>query len=284
MQPCLWTAYFAELSPTEVLRHIADLGWPSVELSTEHIDVLGSSEDMEAAAAQFRQVAAEVGIDVPQVHLHIQANVASLDEEQRQADIDTVKRQLDFCQLTGIGVGVIHPGGADAPRNTEAQRRTNQLRVAGFRELCDYAGVRDVRLAVENMNDRIGVGAGTRRRFGAELGELVDLVQAVGSPVLGFCLDTSHANVQGHDLPALIREMGDLLIALHISDNDGTGDLHWVPLRGEIDWPPVVQALRDINFSGPFNLEIPGERRCPPQFWDARARYALEVTEILLNT
>ncbi len=274
---------FVELSWQEALKRIADLGWPSVELSFEHIRVLCEEPDIEDTAARFQTVAAEVGIAVPQVHLHLLANVASRDEEQRRADIKVVKRQLDFCELTGIGVGVIHPGGWDVPRNSDAWHRVNSLRVEAFRELCEYAAERNVRLAVENMHDRIGVGAGLRRNFGAEVWELLDLADAVGSPVMGFCLDTSHANIQGLDLPAAIREMGELLIALHISDNDGTGDLHWVPMRGNIDWPPVVQALRDINFAGPFNLEIPGERGCPPEFWDARVQYALQVVQILLQ-
>ena len=283
MQPSLWTSMFVELSPFEALQHIAALGWPCVELSTEHIGVLGDKPDLEATAGQFRAAAAQAGIAVPQVHLLIGADVASLEEERRRADVATIKRQLDFCELAGIGVGVIHPGGNQVPRLTEMWERTNMVRVAVFRELCDYAGERGVRLAVENMNDRIGVGAGVRRRYGAELWELLDLGEVVDSAALGFCLDTSHANVQGQDLPTLIREMGEFLIALHVSDNDGTGDLHWVPLRGQIDWPPVVQTLRAIGFVGPFNLEIPGERRCPPAFWDARAEYALHVVQVLLK-
>jgi sugar phosphate isomerase/epimerase len=53
-------------------------------------------------------------------------------------------------------------------------------------------------------------------------------------------------------------------------------------MQGQIDWSPIVAALREIDVPGEFNLEIPGVRQCPPELRDAQARYALEVTERLL--
>ncbi len=282
MQPSLWTTMFVELDACQAVGHIAEIGWPSAELSDEHLIALCDCPDLEASAGQFREAAAEAKLTVAQTHLFLQANVANPDEEKRRADITTIKRQIEFCQLAGIGIGVIHPGGLeylewDAWQQAEAPRQES------FRELAAYAEERGVRLAVENMNDSVGIGPGPRRRFGAELWELLDLLASVDSRAMGICLDTSHAHVQGHDQPALIRELGELLIALHISDNDGAADRHWIPLRGSIDWPPIIVALKEINFAGDFNLEIPGARQGPTQILDARARYALEVAEMLLQ-
>ncbi|MBN2552486.1 MAG: sugar phosphate isomerase/epimerase, partial [Spirochaetales bacterium] len=46
----------------------------------------------------------------------------------------------------------------------------------------------------------------------------------------------------------------------HISDNHGIKDDHAVPGRGNIDWPPVASILKQIDFDGPFVLEL----RTPP--------------------
>ena len=282
MRPSLWTALFVELDACEVVGHIAEIGWPSAELSDEHLIALCDCPDLEESAGAFRAAAAEASLTVAQAHLLLIANVANPDEQKCRADVATLKRQIEFCQLAEIGVGVIHPGGIEClDRNTWEQVKAR--RTESFLELSDYAGERGVRMAVENMNDRVGAGLGARRRFGAELWELLELLEAVDSPVMGICLDTSHAHVQGQDQPRLIRELGELLIALHISDNDGTGDRHWIPLRGSIDWPPIIVALKEISFGGDFNLEIPGARRCPLEFLDAQARYALEIAERLLR-
>jgi len=284
MQASLWTSMFMELGPLGAVKHIAELGWRAAELSDEHLTALCEHPDPEEAAGQFREAADQANLFVRQAHLFLQADVVNLDETKRRADLATIKAQLDFCQLVGINVGVIHPGPLEySGRSTSYWRQVNNLRLESFRELADYAGERGVRLALENMTDRPGVGLGPRRHFGAELWELLDLIEAVGSSAMGICLDTSHANVQGYDQPSAIRELGELLIALHISDNDGTWDLHWIPLRGTIDWPPIVTALKEINFGAEFNLEIPGARRCPAEFWDERARHALAVAQILLS-
>jgi len=282
MRPSLWTALFVELEPNEAVRRIGEIGWRSVELSDEHLRMACAGPDIEESAERFRATAEDANVTVAQTHLFLLANVANPDAEQRRADVAAIKRQIEFCRIAGIGVGVIHPGGTEClDHNVGEEVRT--ARIESFRELSDYAGENGVRLAVENMNDRIGVGLGGRRRFGAELDELLGLLEAVDSPVMGICLDTSHAHVQGYDQPLLIRTLGELLIALHVSDNDGAADRHWIPLQGSIDWPPIVAALKEIGFGGDFNLEIPGARRCPPEFLDTQARYALEVAQKLLE-
>lgn len=50
-----------------------------------------------------------------------------------------------------------------------------------------------------------------------------------GAQVLGFCLDTGHANLVGLDMEDFIRTLGTRLKVLHIHDNDGVADLHQIP-------------------------------------------------------
>ena len=55
---------------------------------------------------------------------------------------------------------------------------------------------------------------------------------------LGFCFDTSHANLR-HQFD-LLKDHYDILTALHISDNDGLQDRHWPPFDGIIDYEKLV--------------------------------------------
>jgi hypothetical protein len=106
----------------------------------------------------------------------------------------------------------------------------------------------------------------------------------VGSPALGICLDTGHAILESWDNAEAVRVAGDLLIALHIADNDGSGDQHRTPYSygSQVDWPSVVAALRALGYDGVLNLEIPGERGRPLAVLDAAMRYALDVSRLLL--
>lgn len=87
-----------------------------------------------------------------------------------------------------------------------------------------------------------------------------------------------------------IKECGNRLLATHISDNDGSGDQHYIPFNGNINWKDVISALKDINYKGAFNLEIPGESRIPMkslmaplEIRDAKLKYATEVLKYIMS-
>jgi sugar phosphate isomerase/epimerase len=113
--------------------------------------------------------------------------------------------------------------------------------------------------------------------------EMLDLVAAIDHRAIGITLDTSHANMIGLDLPATIRELGPYLIATHISDNDGSGDQHRTPGSGTIDWPATIRVLREVEYKGLFNLEIPGERHALLPLRAFASKHACQVADWLVT-
>ncbi len=74
-----------------------------------------------------------------------------------------------------------------------------------------------------------------------------------GVKELGFCFDTSHANLK--DQFYLLQKYQHLLTALHLSDNDGTADQHRPPFDGNIDFSQkVTPYLTGSNL--PYTLEL----------------------------
>jgi sugar phosphate isomerase/epimerase len=280
MQPSLWTSMYFEQTPVEALRTMAAQGWTSFELSCEHIGMLGQGGS--TALAEYARGRDELGVVVNQCHCTITVDVASPDPDRRATDIAQVHRDLDICAELGIRNVVIHPGGYGEFATARELQAVDDLRRAAFAELAEHCGRVGVRLALENVAD-YGQGARGHRRFGAIVEELLALIADLGSPDLGICLDTSHANMQGLGQPEAIRTAGERLFALHISDNDGSGDQHRTPGYGTVDWPPLIAALREIGFAADFNLEIPGECHAPPAMVDLRAVYALGVCRYLLS-
>ena len=47
----------------------------------------------------------------------------------------------------------------------------------------------------------------------------------------------------------------DRLAALHIHDNDRHHDNHQIPFSMNIDFIPIVKALKEIDYQGYFTLE-----------------------------
>lgn len=76
----------------------------------------------------------------------------------------------------------------------------------------------------------------------------------IESPNLGLCYDSSHAVLNKEE--SLLEDFGEKLLALHISDNDGKRDRHWLPGNGTIDWNKVVDMFPVKTFQGALTLEV----------------------------
>jgi sugar phosphate isomerase/epimerase len=83
-----------------------------------------------------------------------------------------------------------------------------------------------------------------------------------GVKELGFCFDTSHANLK--DQFYLLQKYNHLLTALHISDNDGSADQHRPPFDGNIDFSKKVTPYLVEN-DLPYTLELIADQKRYPE-------------------
>ena len=44
--------------------------------------------------------------------------------------------------------------------------------------------------------------------------------------------------------------------AVHLHDNDKSGDLHFIPFDGTIDWKKIITELKHCHYHGPITLEL----------------------------
>ena len=82
-------------------------------------------------------------------------------------------------------------------------------------------------------------------------------LDAVNDDFFVACLDIGHAEMKGSktSAPEMIRSLGSRLKALHIHDNELCHDNHAIPFSMNIDFPPIVKALKQIGYKGEFTLE-----------------------------
>lgn len=81
-------------------------------------------------------------------------------------------------------------------------------------------------------------------------------VRTLDHPNFKVCFDTGHCAVFGISAGDAVRMLGkDLMRVLHVHDNDGRRDCHWLPYAGVIDWDDFSDALTEIGFDGSMSLE-----------------------------
>lgn len=77
---------------------------------------------------------------------------------------------------------------------------------------------------------------------------------------MGICIDVGHAHracaKDGIRPEAYLREFRDMIREVHLDDNFGARDLHLPLGQGNVDWPPLIDALRDLREDTAACLEI----------------------------
>jgi sugar phosphate isomerase/epimerase len=83
----------------------------------------------------------------------------------------------------------------------------------------------------------------------AELG--VKLVEMVGSPQCRLHLDVKAMSSEQQPIPEIIRRCASHLVHFHANDANRRG-----PGMGDIDFVPILQALKEIDYHGWISVEV----------------------------
>jgi sugar phosphate isomerase/epimerase len=156
---------------------------------------------------------------------------------------------LEHASALAADAVILHLVGHDEPL-TEARHREGVERAL---ELVTWAVRRaaglGVRLLIENRLPR------GNDRFGSSFADLVPLLP---DERIGFCLDTGHTAVGGHDIERELALIGRRLCSVHANNNDGRSDLHQPPPDGTLDWSAVDASFRRHGYKGQLVLEVAG--------------------------
>jgi sugar phosphate isomerase/epimerase len=217
---------------------------------------IGSSSFLEQTDAReldrLLRMIKSSGLKVNSIHAPFgpDVDISSFNDDIHEKGVASLIEAIELTQLLGARFTVVHAGNGAV--TSDRSKRLD--RAAGvIRELAVIAEESDVILAVENLppgylcND-------------AE--ELLKLVDATRSNVVGVCFDTGHANLST-DFREKAARLLPRTVTIHIHDNDGTADQHKFPGQGSVDW---------FSFAELFHVSCP---RAPmlvesgiPDGWD----------------
>ena len=289
MRPSMWTSYLIEWQPEEMVLEFARHGWHTGELSDEHGHDLLKRGDPARIGAQFRAFAADHGMSFPQGHFYLctkgfrpedqagrqAADIAPPEDAAWEEALAAMRRWVDLFSALGVEAGVLHLGGGRLAQAGWSPERIFERRCESVRRIAEYARGSGVTLCMENL----GAGSGVQ-----SMDDFERLLAAVDHPQVAICLDTGHATISAVDCPDFIRRAGPRLKALHIADNLGRNDDHMLPYgRGVVPWKAVMQALREVGYTGLFNFEVPGENRCPRPVRLAKLDYAQALAAYMID-
>ena len=235
----IWDSPITDEVIAKVAPRVAELGFDFIELPVEEPggwDAARATEVLEGAG-----IGAEVCCVMPPGR-----DLAVHDREVVAATQDYLRHCVDVAD--GVGAGVVAgPMYAAVGRLWligATERAETVARVGeALKPLAEYAGERDVKLAVEPLN-----------RFETSLINTVeqglDLVRAVDDPALGLLLDTFHMNIEE-------KKPGDAARAAagHIAHVHTCGTDRGSPGADSFRWDEFLAGLRDAGYDGPMCIE-----------------------------
>lgn len=211
---------------------------------------------------KFRELCAELEVTTPVASFH--GGLLESQGERRKEAWDLFKKRLDLCALTKIPTIVV---ACDVPPPLSQQVLERVQMSLG--QLATEAGLRGLRVALEFQ-------AGSA--IGNNLQTAIALITDVGSPHLGVCLDAYHYHVG----PSKPEDLGYLTTQnlFHVQVCDiadvarelATDSMRILPGEGEIALAPIIERLKQINYTGCVSLEV-----LNPQLWQVPPRQMGEI-------
>jgi D-psicose/D-tagatose/L-ribulose 3-epimerase len=171
--------------------------------------------------------------------------LVATDASTKQQTQDYLRHVIDVAHTVGataIG-GPAYTSVGRTWRMDAAERRAALAEWAdAIAPVADHAAQAGVRIAVEPLNR---YETSLFNTVAQALEAIADLPDSVG-----VLLDTYHLNIEEADPVAAIRAAGSRVAHVQVCAND-----RGAPGHGHLDWPAILDALRDIGYAGPLCIE-----------------------------
>ena len=257
-------------------KKLREIGFEALDfnsgLVSGHASCRISNEDFLAGVAEEKKLIDEAGLEVYQMHGPWRWPANDATPEDRANRMSVMQTSIKACAMLGCKNWVIHPIMPFGIRDLEIDKgeETWALNIEFFTELAKTAHEYDVKICIENMpmpNFSIATPA-----------DIVRFIKALNDNCFAMCLDVGHVAVYPDlDLVKSVHEIKDVLRAIHVHDNQGKIDQHLSPYFGIVDWAGFGKALRDINFSGAFSLEVEAPKALPDPLFEDMSKLLFNI-------
>jgi L-ribulose-5-phosphate 3-epimerase len=246
----------------QAIELMAELGYRSVAITIDHNCLNPFLPDLPAELGRMRRLLArfemtsvvETGARflLDPRHKH-EPTLVSPSPAARAVRVDFLKRCVDIAkaldsEAVSFWSGIVRDNASD----DEAYQRLAE----GCRDVLDDAEPAGVRLAFEPEPGMLVQSFDDYQR----------LLSLVDGPGFGLTVDIGHVHcLEPLSISHYLSEWRDRLFTIHIEDmHQGVHD-HLRFGEGTIDFPPVLETLRTIQYAGSINVELSRHSHMAPE-------------------
>lgn len=250
----------------DAIEILAEIGYRSVAITLDRESLQPEAHDY---LARIRHALQQTGMSslvetggrylLDRNHKH-EPTLMAAEERERRKRIEFYQRSIDIAAELGAPIVSLWSGilRDDVSESIALSRLANALS-----DVSNYAAQRNIVIGFE---PEPGMFIDTMAKFD-------QLKQLVEAPNLRLTLDVGHLHCQGETpIENYVRKYAEQIVNVHIEDMRRGVHEHLPFGEGEIDFTPVMQTFREINYQGGMHVELSRHSHDGP----AMARKAFE--------
>ena len=217
-------------------------------VDTNHEIFSLSESELEKCLKKESVLYKNAGIIISQTHGPWRYPPQDATKEDRDERFEKMSKAIRATAYLGCENTVIHPL-MPFGSHSDAEPQTQwDINLEFMSRLAEVGAQYGVTVCFENMP--------FRELPLSPVSEILKMVKQIGSEHFKVCLDTGHCAAIGESPADAVRLLGkEYLRVMHVHDNNGIKDYHWLPGTGVIDWDDFSAALAEIGFDGTLSLE-----------------------------
>ena len=243
----------AHHAPLAAIELLAGIGYRSIAITLDHGTLNPFSDRLDNQIEQMQSALAEHGMRsvvetgarfLLDPRIKHEPTFMTADANGRAARVEFLCRAVDIAKRLGSDCVSFWSGILRDDTNEEKawQRLTGSLQ-----QVIDYAAEQGVMLGFE---PEPGMFIDTMQRY-------EQLLQRLDSPHFKLTLDIGHLHCQGEvPIADFIHRWTERIVNVHIEDMRSGVHEHIMFGEGEIDFPPVVDALAQVGYQGALHVEL----------------------------
>ena len=265
------------LDPVEFMRIAKKHRFPAVELAIGEQQGLCLDSDEKYCANLLHQ-AKEIGVQVASVASGLYWNhaVGDTDPKSRQIAEEQLEKMIRIASWLKVKTLLFIPGSVDVffLPNRKPQRYDEVLKNAteSIEKILPGAEEARVQLGIENVWNK----------FLLSPLEMAQFIDSFDSEWIGAYVDVGNVAPYGYP-EQWLRILDNRVVGIHFKDfrkSVGTADGFVDLLEGDLNWPEVMAAIKDIGYDGPVVAEmIP----CYQHFAEVRVANTSNAMDALLG-
>lgn len=219
------------------IERVAKFGYDAIEMLGEP-DQFDTAEVNRLCNANGIKVSSICSIFTPE------RDMIHPDVKVRTQALDYVKSVLDFAAELDAHKVIISTTACNKTTPIVEIEKETQWAVENVRKAADYAAKNDITLCLESWNRY-------ETYMADSLEKVSKLCKRIDRPNVGVMGDTFHMNIEEADMAGSLRKYAEQLVHMHFADSNRAA-----PGQGHIDFVPIVQALKEINYDGYIVFEL----------------------------